>query len=420
MKKSFLYAIAIAAALTGCSSENDMVTNDNTTVEGTEPIALSIAAPTMSVATRGTGTVGSADNTNCWMGQKVNVYMFNKGTLTPTKMSSADQFPIFENTPLKTPVGTPSGELTREDNLRSYYPISGASDFWGYRTDGAQTANPSVSGNQLVVPFKIDGSQDILLGAPDRSHWPADSKHYFSAYSARTDATYGNPTLIFKHQLTRLVFTGVALNNLKEYSENATQISTSMIEMDENWQKVMTDYSLNGNINLGVYIDAIQIKSLTTGKLIIADITTNQQGIQWDQNSSDYVSLQKRPDNDVTKNLMPLGIFQVNDKVAKQIGEALLVAPSDRYEIKVKMHQYKLKYSPEYVATHAIARPYVYYELEWTLPNLIDLTKINKDAAGKPGYSYTLNLGISGAEPSLLKATLEPWIDGGTGQKPLE
>ena len=71
MKKSFLYAITIAAALTACSSENDMATNDTT--DGLQPITIGVAAPSISAGTRGTGTVGSSDNTNCWMGQTVNV-----------------------------------------------------------------------------------------------------------------------------------------------------------------------------------------------------------------------------------------------------------------------------------------------------------------------------------------------------------
>lgn len=418
MKKSFLYAITIAAALTACSSENDMATNDTT--DGLQPITIGVAAPSISAGTRGTGTVGSSDNTNCWMGQTVNVYMFNKGTLTPTRLREDDVSAIYENTPLKTPVGAASGELVRSDNRRSYYPISGQSDFWGYRVDGAQTAAPTVEGNRMVVPFKIDGTQDLLLGAPDRSKWPADSHHYFSAYSARTDLTYGNPLLVFKHQLTRLQFTGVAYQNIKEYSENATVISSNMVEQDVNWSKVQSDLNRFGSINLGVYIDAIMIKSATTGKLIIADTQTNEQGVAWDENSEEFLTLKKRPDNDVTKNLEPIGTFQVSDKVVRPIGEALLVSPKERYEIKVKMHQYRLKYSPDYIATHGIAKPYVYKELEWTLPNLIDLKTINAEAAGKPGYSYLLNLGISGSEQIKLNGTLEPWGNGGEGFKPLE
>lgn len=421
MKKSYLHIFALAAVLTGCSAESDVATNDNNS-DNLQPIALSVVAPSQVSTTRGTGTVGSDNADNCWEGQKVRVYMFNKGTLTLTKMDETRPDGIYDNAELITPIGEVTGPLVREDNRRCYYPVSGQSDFWGYRTDGAESGTPRVVGNQMQIPFKIDGSQDLLLGAPDRSTWPTDpaiSKYYYSAYSAHNDATFGNPTLVFAHQLTRFAFTAVSLNNIKEYSENATQISSSEVEMDINWTKVQSDVNRFGSLNLGVYVDAIMLESPTTGSLIIADTETNKQGIVWNQDSKEFLELQKR-DGKAADDLKPMGTFQVSDKDVKSFGEALLVAPQEKYQLKVIMHQYKLKYSPEYIKTHSIARPYVYTEVEWLLPNFIDLKKINAEAAGKPGYSYTIKLGVSGVEPILLNATLEPWISGGEGAKPLE
>ena len=87
MKKSFMFvAVAAAGMLASCSSDS-LTAGPDPKIEPTQedlvPIEISVATPVARAATRGTGTVGGVGTgDNKWYGQRINAFMFVKGSLT--------------------------------------------------------------------------------------------------------------------------------------------------------------------------------------------------------------------------------------------------------------------------------------------------------------------------------------------------
>lgn len=236
MNKKFYFALAATAALfASCSSDDLSQAPGLNGAEGNPDgaIKLSIANASQG-STRGTGTVGNTDGTSAqWAGQKVNVYMLKTGTLDQAyelKDDGTDDAtkPLFENQEMVVEQGQAAlildivanaTDATWKDRTvtNKYFPGSGVYDFWGYRVDDAAKGAPNVSGTSLVVPFEIDGSQDLMSGKAtptlnangkiDGMYGGAavevDPSKAYSAYTARREI---DPVLHFKHQLARFTF----------------------------------------------------------------------------------------------------------------------------------------------------------------------------------------------------------------------
>ena len=234
-------AVAAAGMLASCSSDSLTAGSDPTIEPGQKdlvPIEIGVATPmARSGMTRGTGTVGAVEDgsgnavnndgtvtgtpkANIWAGQKVNVYMFDQGTLD---LAQFDGAAIFDNAVMDTPPATEttnSGLAHYVDPssgryLVKYYPLSRAYDFWGYRIDDAKNADGTApatapvkngEGNKYQVKIKVDGSQDVL-GAktkdPDLDGTGLTSADLYSAKAARKGI---QPKLDFNHLMTRLTF----------------------------------------------------------------------------------------------------------------------------------------------------------------------------------------------------------------------
>lgn len=250
MKKYFIFAaIATAGLFASCSSSDDAISEGMNPVEdpnAPQAIRLNLATPG-AMTTRGTGTVGgvgtgAASDThysaNAWAGQRINVFMFTKDDAYATTLNlteteaSTQQNPVYfyDNLVMITPgttenlidapslqTSTDAGEAMIEDGTINYYPATGNYDFFGYHADDAVTDvvdKLTEPDNLWTVPFTINGTQDLmstkaeLTAAQDMgTNRPND---YYSAYSARKGV---QPTLTFKHLLTRLQFNVVAGND---------------------------------------------------------------------------------------------------------------------------------------------------------------------------------------------------------------
>ena len=264
MKKSFIFATMAAAVLfAGCSSSDDLASNpggEQGVDANTDLVAIEIGVGSPSAAMRGTGTVGGVTDYDTnpstptevsptyWAGQKINVYMLNKGTMEIAQFVKADQSheDIYNNAVLTTPSytgddpsvdGTASGIAKYIDEAAGtyhglpfikYYPPTGQFDFWGYRIDDATTtAAPVVGGNDIKVTFTVDGTQDVLAAqtiedfaklsdARKNAIEGADAAAKEATFDATTTAgtRYSasaarkgiQPELLFKHMMTRLTF----------------------------------------------------------------------------------------------------------------------------------------------------------------------------------------------------------------------
>ena len=452
MKKYFLFA-AVAGMLASCSSES--LTGSDPNIEPTPqddrvPIEISVASPEVKATTRSVGTVGDVSGgTNIWRGEKVNVFMFKKGTLD---LATEGTTPLYNNVALTTPNdGASASGIAYEyydssapvgdDRVRyKYYPATGNFDFWGYYRDDAAGAAPDatspvasvlVPGSMEVrVPFTITGAQDLMVAKADTTTaqhttiggWDAtDQDRYYSAFSARRNV---QPDMTFKHLLTRLTFSVVGGND-----DACGIVSPATVPTD-------------GTVYTGVFVKSIKVKSKTTGEIIAAytgaDRTTSQL-ISFDNtvgpNSDGYDMLSlgtargARTANQVDS-LYDTGVFTdwtnngvmtplltvggthwaeimrpTSTTAANPIGGALLVSTeSASYDIEVELGQYLLESEDMPVGSGANAEYKIVYS---TISKTI--TPAAPDTEFKQGYSYNVKMTLYGFEKIDITTTLEPW-----------
>lgn len=412
MKRIFLYAMMAAGVLASCSqSENDGLPESGDIVDlspSADAILISAVSPSVSVttsSTRSSGSVG-ADGTvlsNVWSGQELHIFAFQKNVETGKTIGEKITTDVTK-LPFYDKVGIADNEakvaLRWKDNLRLYFPRSGAYDFFGYYADDALTGAPQVGANTLYAPFTIDGSHDLMIAKAvltddDKAlegFIEADWNKAYSSYTARKGV---QPTMKFEHLLTRLVFKVQGMGNA--HPEN-------------------------------VYVKAVRVKSKATGKLVFAYVEDTDKGAIFDGELVD-LSLQERRsgtmqplDADVTvdeANLPStkdeaglLGNYPASVKGSAEatvIGEALLVEPSEKYEIEVDVVQYYHANGELIPSTES--RKYTYKE---TL-NATDVVKEDAEPITKfaASASYNVTIQVYGLEAIKLTAELGEWVSGG-------
>lgn len=379
-------AVASLGLLASCSSDDDLSTGGNGK-DGLQQIKIGMGVQA-NVATRGTGTVGAvgAEN-NKWAGQAVNVYMLNKGTLDLAKWD--DGIAIYDNAAFYAPTAASTGLATAADHSVKYYPTQSSFDFWGYRLDDAIQGEPAVSedSTKQEVGFELNGSQDIMVGkaTPDEEDLAkcADETKIYSAYAARRDV---QPDIVFKHLLSRLVFSVTGGN-----------------------QDACND-------TYGVKVTGITVKSKYKGKLIVAytpDAEVNNELVPTEDVKD--LELMQRNDADTqgNNNLIPLVAkgpeWDVDANKAKKtnIGEAILAVPADQYELTIKLQQYvKTQEAYNDGEDHTA-------EYETRTFSYNDVIKLADDKVFEAGYSYNVNITVYGLSEIKINTTLTPWVDGG-------
>ncbi len=379
MKKLFLMgAVASLGLLASCSSDDDLSTGGKNDLQ---QIKIGMGVQTTVGATRGTGSVGSVgEANNKWAGQAINIYMFNKGTLDLAKWD--DGIAIYDDAAFYAPTAASTGLATAADHSVKYYPTQSSFDFWGYRLDDAIKGKPAVSedSTKQEVGFELNGSQDIMVGKAtptedDLTKCP-DSAKIYSAYAARRDV---QPDIVFKHLLSRLVFSVTGGN------KDAC------------------------NDTYGVKVTGITVKSKYTGKLIVAytpDAEVTNELVPTEDVKD--LELMQRDDADSQGNnkLIPLVAKgpkwdDAEDKaITTNIGEAILAVPADQYELTIKLKQLvKTQTDPE-------------AEAEKTF-SYNDVIKLTDDKVFEAGYSYNVNIKVYGLSEIKINTTLTPWVDGG-------
>lgn len=411
-------AVASLGLLASCSSDDDLSTGGNGK-DDLQKIKIGMGVQA-NVATRGTGTVGAVgEKENTWAKQTVNVYMLNKGTLDLAKFGDD---PIYDNTVLTTPADNASGIASELDEngvaQYKYYPTTKtAFDFWGYRLDDANKATgiedqagtdskvavtsgefvPYISGDSLLIGFKIDGTQDIMAGkaVPKEEEIAkcGGEDNIYSAFAARRDV---QPNIKFEHLLSRLNF------------------------------QVLAGAESTTNTKTGVNVTGITVKSKATGKLVIAyqgEATTFE-------NVSDQLIVDKDADAEKDAALLKeLKVMQRNGgnlnadlvalepvtpkwnngmALATQVGEALLAIPADKYEITINLKQRVQvkgdKNSPNEETD--------FQDKEYTYTADLKNT-VNPEKGFEPGYSYNVTITVYGLSEIKITTTLIPWKDGG-------
>lgn len=401
MKKYFVIALAAVGILSSCSSD-DVVSN-GISQENSSLVPIRIGLGTgVSVETRGTGTVGdTTEINNVWYGQKINVYMLEKGTLNPAKWVDVNglETSIYENAVMVAPYVTDNGALGNdsviaelEDKGIKYYPDTKAFDFWGYRLDGAEGNNQPVAGtDSLTVDFEIDGSQDVMVAkavpsAEDVLKMTDEtgtdlSARAFSSWAARRGV---QPVLDFKHLLTRLTFEIVAGDSLAAgKGENLSAIR----------------------------VTNIRVKSKATGSLIIAytQNATVENQIAWAADQ-EYRALELKerltgdtPDKELVA-LATNGVIQptwnslTEESDTVKVGEALLVSPEDQYEFEIALEQDAYTSKGDNAQMETISR-------------VVPATITRDNSSFLAGHSYRVQVKLYGLQEISISTALTAWTD---------
>lgn len=468
MRKSFIFAFALAAGLLSSCSSDDTISAEgpNPAVEdGSDLVPVEIGVSNkMVVSTRGTGTVGTvatgSDPADIakkqWQGQLVNVYMFKKCGPAQPKLSlaqfvSADadlQGIIYENTEMQTPdTQTNPGETlaVRTDHNVKYYPTTGNFEFWGYRLDDAVTTGPATvlataedvaassaaiaEGDTLAfkVGFTIDGTQDVMAAkaTPSDEISLADklgatkATNYFSAYSARNGV---QPFLNFKHQLTRLAF----------------EIKDATVPTQDE-----IDAAGGDPIASSIKVVDVAVGSATEGEMVIAYadsyIQERENVVEFPESGTTekYLSLKKRDVGVIgqNNNLVPLTIdvpdvwtednatlvdpsnvakyITLHKNEALPVGEALLLAPCDTFPVRLTLCQKVQKTEAYYDEGGSLVDP-TFAEVIYKIEGNITLPKVDGQVVSfKKGTSYLVTITVYGLQKIEINTTLTPWEDGG-------
>lgn len=405
MKQSSILAIAALGIFSACS-QND-VEDFGASNTQSELVPIEIGVSNAGTKTRGTGTVGglagAADNV--WAGQQVNVFMFNRNTVDLAKFVYAEtdgKAPedIFNDQPMVTPTtGVASGVASIEGNVTKYYPVNDRTatfDFWAYHLDDAKTAGvePTFNTelNTMAIDYTIDGSQDVMFAKADQTtdcEGKCLPEKAYSAFAARKDV---QPTLTFKHLLTRFVVEAKAGNR------------TTGNPDAEGHPVTITD---------------LKIYSANTGQLVY-DAANDTTYLAWATDETgeelDSVALLAKEREDaalVNAPLVPMtektltwldgAEGETGTSVPVQLGEALLVQPGKTaYRIVLELKQDKYN---EATGT--------YEPITFTMDDHIRLAD---NAAFKMGNSYKVNVTVYGLNEIVITTALSPWEDGGEAE----
>ena len=327
MKKMFFYAAMATAVFASCRKDNNDIVAPSENAEK-QPIQFTMGNA-IELTTRGTGAVGDTLNgANVWRCEKLNVFMFDKGTLNLTQDLTTNS-PYFDN--LELTAGTEeecgtSNLVLGDYGDTKYYPGNGNFDFFAYHADDAVSGDYNVLENSYTVDVTINGTQDLMvakavMNAEDKERYlgnpttkDPNCDRVYSAYAARRDI---QPRFQFEHLLTRLKF--------------------HIIGADEG----VNDPSY------GVFIDSIVIKNtLSKGEMVVAYTGEKPNNlITWGDERSDFWLTQKavslgegadvaQPTEKLESKLSPAK----GDTVS--LGESMLLCPSESYELVVYYSQY--------------------------------------------------------------------------------
>lgn len=364
--------------MSSCSSDVE-----NVTVPGVDQdlqaVVLNVGNPSLVVtpSTKGIGTVGSTDaDANVWNGEDLYLNMMcisENGEptwklstwtkITDLAAGTSQEITNFNNVKVQAPTGANTGALVfPSDNVERYYPPTNSRhQFFAYHIDDAaadetyQTVGGEptvVNENQtLTTHFKIDGSQDLMVGKAT----PSIAGYETSIFSAKSARGGVIPQLQMKHLLTRFTF----------------------------------EVKSNKNDN-SMHVTKIAVKSKNTGKMIVAyaDEALESNLLTFEDTEAE-LELQQQG----ASGLEPLssdGVVLSNEY--KKIGESLMVAPgSDKYEIIVTVSQ-----------NVGTATPAEYENV-----NVIEVP-----GTALAGTSYNVQIIVYGLEDIEVHASLTPWENG--------
>lgn len=380
MKKSFLILAVAAIGMMASCEKNGTYAGQQNEESGQVPVVFSLKSTDISV--RSNGTVGSVDpDQNHWNGEELYILGYDRS------VNDFTQPAFIDNVMAQAPMGTASGSIEVENpdyNEPFYYGNSAVYDFYGYYIDDATVdglaPEPVKEQNRVYVPFVLNGGQDLMIAKADPAVDVAsagtgvDASRAYSAYAARRNV---NPSLTFKHMLTRFTFEIVA--------------GAASADL--------------------VTVQSLAVRSKYKGNLVVAGESRGLADVE-EIAGEDPASLlylqEKSGDGQTLQALTPLkaNTYQESDGVAdlsntKQIGESIMVIPGES--------KYEMILATKHDTNATIPEPLT-VDLDYS-----KLVGTSGDAvAFEAGKSYKITIVIYGPEEVKISATLEKWEEGGS------
>lgn len=414
MKKYALFAAAALVALAACSKNEVKPQTPETPVDDDSPVAVQfgVGAPSASVSTKATGSVGDiAGVNNVWNSQSLYIMGFDRSMTDFTNAASTDPEQtgraFIWNVMATAPSGVESGVInvynpdanndgttdTPPSTEPFYYQGKTVYDFYGYHVDdawatvdagtytpSAQPVAPKVEQNRIYVPFVITGAQDLMIAKAN----PAEDvkkatetiaeENAYSAYAARRGV---QPNLLFEHQLARFKF------EIVPGAESANDVQVNLIEL----------------------------ASRTSGNLVVVG---ENRGIKDVVTTGDptYLKLQEKTQEGTLQPMTPaepeawVGEKEKEDQATKAVGESIMVIPGE------EIYKLRLTLGFRNQDTQTPVKPQEFDVLASTLVN--EGGTSTGATTFEAGKSYKVTIVIYGLEDVEITATLDDWKDGGS------
>lgn len=365
MKKLFFGALTMVALLASCSSEDDVVANNN---QAGENDLVEIKLGTGSRI--GTNVAEARAALEKWDSTTIGIYALGKNATTWNENETIDSKSVLLNN-VKGNVAADAQDETPADSANAvtfdnsatyYYPRSNDEqyNFYGYYPVDQVTAAFNTAGDSLTVTGSFDGTQDILWGKAE----VVDNGYNAGYFRTKTNGVWEEntntaPDLKFKHILTRFVF------NVKA-------------GLDYDPEKCA--------------INSINIKQPTTYTMLLATKTPSaiEGTLTWGTDSADIQAL---------TGTTPLKLTTGNSstyETAENVVDIMLPAEQPKYEFVLEIEST----TGAGAGTEIIVSPVT----------IMPTDAITSFEAGK---KYVINLTVHGPKQIEVTATLEAWEDGG-------
>lgn len=503
MKKQFFYAALAIALMSSCSKDNDPGTTTDPTdptvpevIDDTTPAAiqLGIGNPTI-IATRGTGSVGDLSTNNAaniWKGQALQILMVAQGTMTDAQDNGAN---IFAGETFTAPTGAGSGFIKFNTGNVKYYPMQGKFDFYGYHmdTDQAPIEDRNTVGS-IIVTATIDGTNDIMAATTKFSSEdsiklinnaltatgetykyqvvanktierndnnsaitdPANSADLtllgtelakaYSSYAARRGV---QPTLIFKHLMSRLKFhvrAGEEKAGLDYYKANATAAhyfpTFAAGEIADGEYDASATPTYDGEVEKtdgAVYIKSIKVTGQKSGISLTFTPAAGPVLAGTGEATAEFTLMERdKTETNTAKKLVALTpIAPANGPAgaATAIGESMMILSNESsFNIEIKVMQYVMTNDGQGTTEGAPTNPVYKWKVSSlkttvnapkTMPNpaytdgndgqpksIPSTDKIGDNFIFAVGKSYNINVTVYGNQPIEVTAELTGWISG--------
>lgn len=268
----------------------------------------------------------------------------------------------------------------------STHPTTGY-NFFAYHIDDCKKDDSTLvahrNKNKIYYDVILDGERDILCGISDSltstiakkqnknigtSDLSSVLKYGYSKFAADRGIY---PTITLKHQLTRFKFV------VYPGDSTASNIKVKGIKF---------------------------IQTVNKGHLTVASKDISEVGMTFDKNSRSDISMSISAPVQIAWKKSQADL-RWQDRTSFKIGDGIIVAPEDEYEVELTYENTKLKgtYSPQYTikATDVIGK-----------------SKDQVDENGNPifaaGYEYEIKVVVYGAQQIRPYVTIGKWAAGGT------